>query len=48
MYTHVEDVAYCSFHWMMHLINLRENCVYVMDSFRSKHEDIHGVVNVGN
>ena len=46
MYTHIEDV-YCSFHWMLHVIDLRENCVYVLDSLQSKvNEDIHGVINV--
>uniref|UniRef100_A0A9I9E4F4 Ubiquitin-like protease family profile domain-containing protein n=1 Tax=Cucumis melo TaxID=3656 RepID=A0A9I9E4F4_CUCME len=36
------------FHWMLHVIDLRENCVYVLDSLRSKvNEDIHGVINVG-
>ncbi|KAA0059922.1 40S ribosomal protein S13-like [Cucumis melo var. makuwa] len=35
------------FHWMLHVIDLRENCVYVLDSLRSKvNEDIHGVINV--
>uniref|UniRef100_A0A9I9ECE9 Ubiquitin-like protease family profile domain-containing protein n=1 Tax=Cucumis melo TaxID=3656 RepID=A0A9I9ECE9_CUCME len=34
------------FHWMLHVIDLRENCVYVLDSLRSKvNEDIHGVIN---
>ena len=46
MYTHIEDV-YCSFDWMLHVIDLRENCVYVLDSLQSKvNEDIHGVINV--
>ncbi|KAA0042143.1 transposase [Cucumis melo var. makuwa] len=37
-----------SFHWMLHVIDLRENCVYVLDSLRSKvNEDIHGIINVG-
>uniref|UniRef100_A0A9I9E5V4 Ubiquitin-like protease family profile domain-containing protein n=1 Tax=Cucumis melo TaxID=3656 RepID=A0A9I9E5V4_CUCME len=46
MCTHIEDVAYCSFRWMSHVIDLRENCVYVLDSLRSKvNEDIHGVIN---
>ncbi|KAA0053305.1 transposase [Cucumis melo var. makuwa] len=37
-----------SFHWMLHVIDLRENCVYVLDSLRSKvNEDIHGIMNVG-
>ncbi|KAL4016482.1 hypothetical protein IC575_024134 [Cucumis melo] len=32
---------------MLHVIDLRENCVYVLDSLRSKvNEDIHGVINV--
>ncbi|KAL4025739.1 hypothetical protein IC575_014144 [Cucumis melo] len=36
------------FHWMLHVIDLRENCVYVLDSLRSKvNEDIHGIINVG-
>ncbi|TYK28247.1 uncharacterized protein E5676_scaffold600G00470 [Cucumis melo var. makuwa] len=36
------------FHWMLHVIDLHENCVYVLDSLRSKvNEDIHGVINVG-
>ncbi|KAE8650819.1 hypothetical protein Csa_017443 [Cucumis sativus] len=35
------------FHWMLHVIDLRGNCVYVLDSLRSKvNEDIHGVINV--
>ncbi|KAA0059274.1 uncharacterized protein E6C27_scaffold430G002130 [Cucumis melo var. makuwa] len=35
------------FHWMLNVIDLRENCVYVLDSLRSKvNEDIHGVINV--
>lgn len=47
MHTSVKDVAYCCFHWMLIVINLRENCVYVLDSLRSKvQEDIHGVMNV--
>uniref|UniRef100_A0A9I9EG46 Ubiquitin-like protease family profile domain-containing protein n=1 Tax=Cucumis melo TaxID=3656 RepID=A0A9I9EG46_CUCME len=34
------------FHWMLHVIDLRENCVYVLDSLQSKvNEDIHGVIN---
>ncbi|KAL4017097.1 hypothetical protein IC575_024771 [Cucumis melo] len=41
-------LAYITFHWMLHLIDLRENCVYVLDSLRGKvNEDIHGVINVG-
>ncbi|KAA0059665.1 uncharacterized protein E5676_scaffold111G00120 [Cucumis melo var. makuwa] len=37
-----------SFRWMSHVIDLRENCVYALDSLRSKvNEDIHGVINVG-
>ncbi|KAL0533392.1 hypothetical protein IC582_030231 [Cucumis melo] len=48
MCTHIEDVVYCSFHRMLHVIDLRENCVYVLDSLRSKvNEDIHGIINVG-
>ncbi|KAL4028357.1 hypothetical protein IC575_011550 [Cucumis melo] len=40
--------AYITFHWMLHVIDLRENYVYVLDSLRSKvNEDIHGVINVG-
>ncbi|TYK01038.1 transposase [Cucumis melo var. makuwa] len=40
-------LAYITFHWMLHVIYLRENCVYVLDSLRSKvNEDIHGVINV--
>ncbi|KAA0056662.1 uncharacterized protein E5676_scaffold351G00270 [Cucumis melo var. makuwa] len=36
------------FHWMLHVIDLRENCVYVLDSHRSKvNKDIHGVITVG-
>ncbi|KAL0539880.1 hypothetical protein IC582_024101 [Cucumis melo] len=36
-----------NFHWMLHVIDLRQNCVYVLDSLRSKvNEDIHGVINV--
>ncbi|KAA0059068.1 transposase [Cucumis melo var. makuwa] len=36
------------FHWMLHVIDLCENCVYVLDSLRSKvNEDIHGIINVG-
>ncbi|KAL0533296.1 hypothetical protein IC582_030109 [Cucumis melo] len=43
----LQDVVYCSFLWMLHVIDLRENCVYVLDSLRSKiNEDIHGVINV--
>ncbi|KAL0551858.1 hypothetical protein IC582_010947 [Cucumis melo] len=39
--------AYITFHWMLHVIDLRENYVYVLDSLRSKvNEDIHGVINV--
>ncbi|KAA0061162.1 uncharacterized protein E6C27_scaffold753G00330 [Cucumis melo var. makuwa] len=35
------------FHWMLHVIDLRENCIYVLDSLRSKvNEDIHGIINV--
>ncbi|KAA0035750.1 uncharacterized protein E6C27_scaffold403G00220 [Cucumis melo var. makuwa] len=38
----------CRFHWMLHAINLRENCVYVLDSLQSKvNGDIHEVINVG-
>ncbi|KAL0534200.1 hypothetical protein IC582_028488 [Cucumis melo] len=41
-------LAYITFHWMLHVIDLRENCVYVLDSLRSKvNEDIHGIINVG-
>ncbi|KAL0561537.1 hypothetical protein IC582_001968 [Cucumis melo] len=41
-------LAYIIFHWMLHVINLCKNCVYVLDSLRSKvNEDIHGVINVG-
>ncbi|KAL0546678.1 hypothetical protein IC582_016590 [Cucumis melo] len=41
-------LAYITFHWMLHVIDLRENCVYVLDSLWSKiNEDIHGVINVG-
>ncbi|KAA0055630.1 transposase [Cucumis melo var. makuwa] len=37
-----------SFHWMLHVIDLPENCVYVLDSLRSKvNEDIHGIIHVG-
>ncbi|KAA0065831.1 uncharacterized protein E6C27_scaffold37G001390 [Cucumis melo var. makuwa] len=33
------------FHWMLHVIDLRKNCVYVLDSLRSKvNEDIHGII----
>ncbi|KAL0544547.1 hypothetical protein IC582_019664 [Cucumis melo] len=36
------------FHWMLHVIDLHENYVYVLNSFRSKvNEDIHGIINVG-
>ncbi|KAL0550130.1 hypothetical protein IC582_014630 [Cucumis melo] len=36
-----------AFHWMLHVIDFRENCVYVFDSLRSKvNEDIHGIINV--
>ncbi|KAL0551769.1 hypothetical protein IC582_010858 [Cucumis melo] len=39
-------LAYITFHWMLHVIDLRENCVYVLDSLRSKvNEDIHGIIN---
>ena len=45
MYTHVEDVIYCRFHWMLHVFGIRENCVYVLDSLRSKvNEDIPKVI----
>ncbi|KAL0544237.1 hypothetical protein IC582_019350 [Cucumis melo] len=38
-------LAYITFHWMLHFIDLRENCVYVLDSLRSKvNEDIHGII----
>ncbi|KAL4035939.1 hypothetical protein IC575_004651 [Cucumis melo] len=41
-------LAYITFHWMLHVIDLRKNCVYVLDSLRSKvNEDIHGIINVG-
>ncbi|KAL4037337.1 hypothetical protein IC575_000929 [Cucumis melo] len=41
-------LAYITFHWMLHVIDLRENCIYVLDSLRSKvNKDIHGVINVG-
>ncbi|KAL4021523.1 hypothetical protein IC575_020324 [Cucumis melo] len=41
-------LAYITFHWMLHVIDLRENCFYVLDSLRSKvNEDIHGIINVG-
>ncbi|KAL0551541.1 hypothetical protein IC582_010630 [Cucumis melo] len=41
-------LAYITFHWMLHVIDLRENCVYVLDSLWSKvNEDIHGIINVG-
>ncbi|KAL4021028.1 hypothetical protein IC575_019817 [Cucumis melo] len=41
-------LAYITFHWMLHVIDLCENCVYVLDSLRSKvNEDIHGIINVG-
>ncbi|TYJ95752.1 uncharacterized protein E5676_scaffold110G00080 [Cucumis melo var. makuwa] len=34
------------FHWMLHVIDLRKNCVYVLDSLRSRvNEDIHGIIN---
>ncbi|KAL0546613.1 hypothetical protein IC582_016525 [Cucumis melo] len=40
-------LAYITFHWMLHVIDLRENCVYVLDSHRSKvNKDIHGVITV--
>ncbi|KAL0533134.1 hypothetical protein IC582_030349 [Cucumis melo] len=40
-------LAYITFHWMLHVIDLRENCVYILDSLWSKvNEDIHGVINV--
>ncbi|KAA0053220.1 gag protease polyprotein [Cucumis melo var. makuwa] len=40
-------LAYITFHWMLHVIDLRENCVSVLDSLRSKvNEDIHEVINV--
>uniref|UniRef100_A0A9I9EGZ3 Ubiquitin-like protease family profile domain-containing protein n=1 Tax=Cucumis melo TaxID=3656 RepID=A0A9I9EGZ3_CUCME len=40
-------LAYITFHWMLHVIDLRQKCVYVLDSLRSKvNEDIHGVINV--
>ncbi|KAL0559505.1 hypothetical protein IC582_004118 [Cucumis melo] len=40
-------LAYITFHWMLHVIDLRENYVYVLDSLRSKvNEDIHGIINV--
>ncbi|KAL4026760.1 hypothetical protein IC575_015201 [Cucumis melo] len=38
-------LAYITFHWMLHVIDLRKNCVYVLDSLRSKvNEDIHGII----
>ncbi|KAL0537469.1 hypothetical protein IC582_026447 [Cucumis melo] len=41
-------LAYITFRWMLHVIELRENCVYVLESLRSKvNEDINGVINVG-
>ncbi|KAL4035704.1 hypothetical protein IC575_004409 [Cucumis melo] len=41
-------LAYITFHWMLHVIDLRENYVYVLDSLRSKvNENIHGIINVG-
>ncbi|KAL0556752.1 hypothetical protein IC582_005268 [Cucumis melo] len=41
-------LAYITFHWMLHVIDHRENCVYVLNSLRSKvNEDIHGIINVG-
>ncbi|XP_050946624.1 uncharacterized protein LOC127151227 isoform X2 [Cucumis melo] len=37
-----------SFHWMLHVIDLQEIYVYVLDSLWSKvNEDIHGFINVG-
>ncbi|KAL0533307.1 hypothetical protein IC582_030120 [Cucumis melo] len=40
-------LVYIIFHWMLHVIDLRKNCIYVLDSLRSKiNEDIHGVINV--
>ncbi|KAL0560262.1 hypothetical protein IC582_000662 [Cucumis melo] len=39
-------LAYITFHWMLHVIDLRKICIYVLDSLRSKvNEDIHGVIN---
>ncbi|KAL4017067.1 hypothetical protein IC575_024741 [Cucumis melo] len=36
------------FIWKLHVIDLRKNCVYVLDSLMSKvNEDIHGFINVG-
>ena len=47
MCTDIEDVAYFSFHWMLHVIDLQEIYVYVLDSLWSKvNEDIHGFINV--
>ncbi|KAL0540272.1 hypothetical protein IC582_024506 [Cucumis melo] len=43
-----KQVCTNKFHWMLHVIDLRKNCVYVLDSLRSKvNEDIHGIINVG-
>ncbi|KAL4028066.1 hypothetical protein IC575_011258 [Cucumis melo] len=36
-------LAYITFHWMLHVIDLRENCVYVLDSLRSKFNEQHRV-----
>ncbi|KAL0551481.1 hypothetical protein IC582_010569 [Cucumis melo] len=34
-------LAYITFHWMLHVIDLRENCVYVLDSHQSKVNEHH-------
>ncbi|KAL0533745.1 hypothetical protein IC582_027788 [Cucumis melo] len=42
-------LAYITFHWILHVIDLCENCVYVLDFLRSQvNEDIQGVINVGS
>ncbi|KAA0040876.1 uncharacterized protein E6C27_scaffold345G00330 [Cucumis melo var. makuwa] len=45
-YCGMVEIGYV-FHWMLHAIDLRENCIYVLDSLWSKvNEDIHGVITV--
>ncbi|KAL0561764.1 hypothetical protein IC582_002205 [Cucumis melo] len=42
-------LAYITFHWMLHVIDLRENCVYILDSLRSKvNKDIHVVKDMAS
>ncbi|KAL4032997.1 hypothetical protein IC575_006081 [Cucumis melo] len=48
LYSSLSPIPLLYFYWMLHVIDLRENCVYVLDSLRSKvNEDIHRIINVG-